>query len=82
MAWQATTLVAVALLAGVPSGVAVGRWLWAWFASQQGVVAEPRIPFGAIVLVIPAALILANIVAALPARAAGLTRPALVLRTE
>ena len=82
VAWQATTLAAVALLAGLPVGVAVGRWLWAWFASQQGVVAEPRVPFSAIVLVIPAAVVLANIVAALPARAAGLTRPALVLRTE
>ena len=82
VAWQATTLVAIALLVGLPVGSAIGRWLWALFATQQGVVAEPRVPLPAILLLIPAAVVLANIVAALPARVAGMTRPALVLRTE
>jgi len=82
VAWQATTLAAIALLVGLPVGVLVGRWLWVWFASQQGVVAEPRVPFSAVILVVPAAVVVANVVAVLPARAAGLTQPALVLRTE
>jgi hypothetical protein len=80
--WQATTLVAIALLVGIPVGVGVGRWLWAFFATQQGVVVDPRIPLLAVLLVIPATIALAEFVAALPARAAGLTKPALVLRAE
>jgi ABC-type lipoprotein release transport system permease subunit len=82
VAWQATTLATIALIVGLPVGVAIGRALWAWFASQQGVVAEVRIPVIAVVLIIPAAIVVANVVAAVPARVASLTKPALVLRTE
>ena len=39
-------------------------------------------PLGAVALVVPAALALAVIVAALPGRAAGRTHPAAVLRAE
>jgi len=80
--WQAATLAVLALLVGVPLGVAVGRWLWVFFATQLGVVVEPRIPVVAVLLVLPAAIALAALVAAIPARVASLTKPALVLRTE
>ena len=80
--WQSATLTALALLIGVPLGIGVGRWLWNFFATQQGVVVEPRIPVPAVLLVIPAAIVLAGLVAAVPARVASLTKPALVLRTE
>jgi len=80
--WQAATLTILALGVGVPLGVAVGRWLWVFFATQLGVVVEPRIPVVAVLLVLPAAIALAALVAAIPARVASLTKPALVLRTE
>jgi ABC-type lipoprotein release transport system permease subunit len=82
VAWQAATLVAVALLVGLPLGAAAGRWAWRLFASDFGVVPEPTIPFGRILLVVPAALLAASLVALLPARNAAGTEPARALRTE
>jgi ABC-type antimicrobial peptide transport system permease subunit len=82
VAWQATTIVLVALAIGLPLGVAGGRWAWTIFADELGIVPEPVIPLAAILLVIPAGIIAANLIAALPARLAARTRPALVLRAE
>jgi hypothetical protein len=80
--WQATTIAAIALLTGLPVGIAGGRWAWRVFAVQLGVLPEPAIPLATIVIAIPAALALANLIAAVPGRAAARTRPATVLRTE
>jgi hypothetical protein len=82
IAWQATTIVAIALLIGLPAGIAGGRWAWRVFAAQLGVLPEPAVPLTTIVIAIPAALTLANLIAAAPARAAAHTQPATVLRTE
>jgi ABC-type antimicrobial peptide transport system permease subunit len=54
----------------------------ALFAAQLGVLPEPAIPLTAILIAIPGALALANLIAAAPARAAARTRPATVLRSE
>jgi hypothetical protein len=82
VAWQATTLVVVALVVGVPLGVAAGRWAWTLFADGLGVVAVPRVPGLVIAAVAVGALAVANLVAAVPAHVAARTRPALVLRSE
>jgi ABC-type antimicrobial peptide transport system permease subunit len=82
VAWQATTLAAFALLIGVPVGVAVGRWSWRLFADQLGVLPDPIIPTIAVLVAIPAGLLLANLIAALPGRSAARTRAAHVLRSE
>ena len=82
VAWQATVIAAIALLTGVPTGIAGGRWAWHVFAAQLGVLPELVIPVATILIAIPSALALANLVAALPARAAARTRPARVLRSE
>ena len=82
VAWQATTLMLVGLACGLPLGVAAGRWAWRSFAEELGIVPEPVVPALAVLLVVPAALAVANLLAALPGRAAALTRPALVLRSE
>jgi hypothetical protein len=82
IAWQATTIVAIALLIGLPTGIAGGRWAWRVFATQLGVLPEPAVPLATIVIAIPAALALANLIAAAPARAAAHTQSATVLRTE
>ena len=82
VAWQATTLVAVALVIGVPLGIVAGRWAWTTFADGLGVVAVPRVPAAAVAAVVVLALVAANLVAALPAQIAARTRPAPVLRSE
>jgi hypothetical protein len=82
VAWQATTLATVALLIGLPSGIAGGRWGWRLFAGQLGVLPDPVVPLAAILVAVPTALALANLVAVLPGRAAARTLPATVLRGE
>jgi len=82
VAWQATTLAWIALVAGIPLGVVTGRWLWITFAHGLGVLVRPRVPTIAVILAAPATMILANLVALLPARAAARTQPADVLRIE
>jgi putative ABC transport system permease protein len=82
VAVQATTLALIALAVGLPLGAAAGRWSWRVFADQLGVAPEPVIPLLPIVLAIPGTLVLANLIAAGPSRAAARTRPAVVLRSE
>jgi predicted lysophospholipase L1 biosynthesis ABC-type transport system permease subunit len=82
VAWQATTIAGIALLVGLPAGVAGGRWAWRYLATQLGVLPEPAVPLTAIVIAIPAALVVANLIAAAPGQAAARIPPAAVLRTE
>ena len=82
VAWQATTLVVLALLVGLPLGVASGRWVWQFFAGRLGVAPDPRIPLLPLLLAIPVALAIANALAAGPGLVAGRLKPAPVLRTE
>ena len=81
VAWQASTLLAFALI-GIPIGIIAGRWAWTTLADQLGILPEPRVPLATVALTIPAAMIFANIVAALPGRAASRTHVAEVLRSE
>ncbi len=82
VAWQATIVVALALLIGLPVGVAAGREAWRFFATRLGVDPDPQVPILAALVSIPVALAIANAVAAAPAWVAGRLRPATVLRTE
>jgi hypothetical protein len=82
VAWQATTLILVALMVGIPLGVAAGRWTWTLFAEQLGIAPSPSVPIAWLLLGIPGAILLANLVAALPGRAAARTAPSAILRTE
>jgi hypothetical protein len=82
VAWQASTPVVAGLVIGIPLGIAVGRWIWINIADQLGVVPDPTVPVVALALMVPMALVLANVLAVLPGRAAGRTSPAAVLRSE
>ncbi|HEV3212470.1 MAG TPA: FtsX-like permease family protein [Acidimicrobiales bacterium] len=82
IAWQASVVAVVGVLLGVPLGIALGRWLWVEFAHQIAVVPQPTVPALEVVAVAGAALVLANVVAAVPGRAAARTPAALVLRSE
>ena len=80
--WDAATLAAIALVLGMPLGVAGGRWAWAPLADEIGVAREPVVPMVPLVVVIAATVLAASVVALLPARIASRTPPARVLRTE
>jgi hypothetical protein len=82
VAWQATTLTALALLIGLPLGVAVGRWAWALFTGGLGVPPGTLVPVPFVLLMVPAAILAANAVAYWPGRAATRLTPAQVLRAE
>jgi FtsX-like permease family len=82
VAWQATAAAAVGIAAGVPLGIALGRWLWTAFARQIYVVPEPAVPAGPLILLCLGTLVLVNLVAAVPGRAAARTPTALALRAE
>jgi ABC-type antimicrobial peptide transport system permease subunit len=82
VAWQATALAAVALLVGLPLGVAGGRWAWTLFAGSVGVGPGATVPLGAIALMVPVTLLLANAIAAGPGWAAARIKPAVALRNE
>jgi putative ABC transport system permease protein len=80
--WQATTLATVGLAVGIPAGLIVGRSLWSLVADGLGVTTGTAIPVLAVIIVVPCALALANLVAFLPARSAGRTPPGVALRSE
>ncbi|MGA8454040.1 MAG: FtsX-like permease family protein, partial [Streptosporangiaceae bacterium] len=82
VAWQSTVVAIVGLVIGIPLGIAVGRWLWIVFARQLSTVPDPVVPAGSVALAAVAALVLANLVAALPGRSAARTPAALLLRAE
>jgi hypothetical protein len=82
VAWQATTLTLIALALGIPIGVTVGRWIWTSFSNQLGILPSPAVPLAAVLITIPATLLLANLIAYLPGRAAARVQAATILRTE
>jgi FtsX-like permease family len=82
VAWQATVAAVIGIAAGVPLGIALGRWLWTLFARQIYAVPEPAIPVSTVILLSLGTLVLINLVAAVPGRAAARTPTALALRAE
>jgi MacB-like periplasmic core domain/FtsX-like permease family len=82
VAWQASVAVAVGVIVGVPLGIVAGRELWNRFAHALHVVPQPTVPTVTIALVAIGALILANLVAAIPGRQAAHTPTAELLHGE
>jgi MacB-like periplasmic core domain/FtsX-like permease family len=82
VAWQATLTVLIALVIGVPIGLAAGRVLWIRFADNLGVINTPAIPLAALAGFALGLVALANLIAARPAAVAARLRPAQILRSE
>jgi hypothetical protein len=82
VAWQASALVSVALLIGIPAGLAAGRWIWRAFGDGIAVVPVPVFRPWWIVATAALTVVVANVIAAIPGRTAARTHPAVVLRSE
>jgi hypothetical protein len=82
VAWQSSVAVAIGVVVGVPVGVVFGRWLWDLFAHNIDVVPSPTVPVMSIVLIALGALVLANLVAAVPGVIAARTKTASLLRAD
>ncbi len=79
---QAAVLAVVGLALGVPLGVALGRTMWRAVADSTPLLYEPPVAVLALVLVVPVALLVGNVLAALPARRAARLRVGDVLRAD
>jgi MacB-like periplasmic core domain/FtsX-like permease family len=82
IAWQASIAVGIGCVIGIPLGLALGRFLWDLFVRQINAVPDPTIPTASVVLIGVGALVLANLVAAVPGRIAARTPTAQLLRSE
>lgn len=82
VAWQASVAVLLGAVVGVPLGIVIGRALWRSFANALHVVPAPTVPAVTIALIALGALLLANLVAAVPGRQAARTRTAVLLHAE
>jgi hypothetical protein len=82
LAWQATTLAVIGLAVGVPVGIALGRSVWRLVTEATPMVYVEPVAVLALLLVGPAALLIANLLAAVPGHRAAHLRPGEVLRTE
>jgi hypothetical protein len=81
VAWQASVNAVTGIVIGVPFGIAIGRQLWILFAREIHAVPKPTVPWS-VIFVAAGALVLANVVAAVPGRIAARTPAALGLRAE
>jgi hypothetical protein len=82
LAWQATTLAVIGLAVGVPLGIALGRSVWRLVTEATPMVYVEPVAVLALLVVGPAALLIANLLAAVPGHRAAHLRPGEVLRTE
>jgi predicted lysophospholipase L1 biosynthesis ABC-type transport system permease subunit len=79
---QSLTLAAVALVIGLPLGVLLGRVVWERFADWQGIPSVPTVSVIVLALVGVAVLVVAALIAVVPARVAARTVAADALHTE
>ena len=82
IAWQAMVIAVIAIVVGVPLGIAAGRWSWQAFAQRLGVPDQPVTPFLAIGAVAALAIVVAIITAAIPAASRRARRPGSRSRAE
>jgi len=81
-AWQVSILTGLALVVGLPLGMAAGRWSWALFARGLGIPDVAITPVRPVLFIVPAVIVIANAVAYWPGRTTARLSPANVLRAE
>lgn len=72
----------IGVVVGLPLGIVVDRWLWVLFAREIYAVPQPTVPVLQVILVAVGAVVVANLVAAVPGRTAARTPTAVLLRAE
>lgn len=82
LCWQALTLAGIALLIGIPAGIACGRLCWQVFAYQLGITPVVAVPLTALSIMAASWLAAAAVIAALPGKTATRNPPARVLHSE
>jgi ABC-type lipoprotein release transport system permease subunit len=70
------------LAVGIPGGLVAGRFGWRAITDRVPLVFRSPLTAGALVLVVPAAIIAANALAIMPGRRAARLQPAAILRSE
>ena len=81
-AWQAAAMTALALLVGLPLGVAGGHWAWGLFAGEAGLSTGAITPLPLLLLTAPVAITAAIAVTLPSGRRSARLNPAAVLRSE
>jgi len=79
---QGTLLAIIGLVFGIPLGIALGRTLWHAAADVTPLSYRSPVAVLALLLIAPAALLAANLLATWPARRAARLRVAQILRAE
>lgn len=79
---QATAIAAAGLVVGIPFGIVMGRLAWSVVTGRVPLENVPPWPLIGIALMVPAAVVIANVVALLPSRRAARLQPAQILRAE
>jgi putative ABC transport system permease protein len=79
---QAVTLAGMALVIGIPAGIACGRLCWQVFAQQLGITPVTAVPWAVLAFTAACWLAAAAVVAVLPGEAATRNPAARVLRSE
>jgi FtsX-like permease family len=82
VAWQATALVSVGVVVGVPLGIVLGREVWSAFANNLGVVPVAVVEPWLLAAIVVGTLVVANLLAVAPALAARRSKPQQLLRAQ
>jgi hypothetical protein len=81
-AWQAAAMTGLALLVGLPLGLAGGHWAWGLFAGEAGLSTAAITPLPLLLLTVPTAITAAIAVTLPSGRRSARLNPAAVLRSE
>jgi hypothetical protein len=82
VAWQATALVAVGIVVGVPLGIVIGREVWSAFANNLGVVPVSVVQPWLLAAIVLGTVGVANLLAVVPALVARRSKPQQLLRAQ
>jgi ABC-type antimicrobial peptide transport system permease subunit len=80
--WQSAVIVGVAIVIGMPLGLALGRIGWSLLERQMAILSTASTPVGALAALVAATLVVALLVASGPAVQAASTTTSAALRTE
>ena len=80
--WQATTLALIGLVIGVPLGIVIGQGVWRAFANNLGVVPVSVVQVWLVAALVAGVLVVANLLAVVPALVATRARAGQLLRTQ